>query len=47
MDSIDHAKPHIRLANVNATALAVNSQRVDTAWERNAANGIITISAIR
>src|SRR6185437_16138557 len=47
MDSIDHAIPHIRLASVNATALAVKSQRVDTAWEMNAANGIITISAIR
>ncbi len=47
MDSMFQAAPHIRLEIVNSTAESVNSQRVDSAWERNAASGIITISAMR
>ncbi len=39
-----HAMPHIRLEIVNRTAESVNSQRVDSACDRNAASGIITIS---
>ncbi len=34
IDWMLQAKPHIRLASVNRTALPVNSQRVDSAWER-------------
>ena len=34
-------------ARVKSPADAVNSHRVDRAWERKAASGIITISAIR
>ena len=47
IELMSHARPHSRLEMVKSAAEAVNSQRVDSAWDRNAASGIITISAIR
>jgi hypothetical protein len=47
IDWMSHAMPHNRLDRVKSTAESVNSQRVEIACERNAAKGIMTISAIR
>src|SRR5262249_46636929 len=43
IELIDHAMPHISDDSVNSTADAVNNHRVESACERNAASGIITI----
>ncbi len=47
IDSMLQARPHSALASVNSPADSANSQRVESACARNAANGIITSSAIR
>ncbi len=44
---MSQARPHIRLESVNRKAEAAKTKRVDSAWVRKAASGIITISAIR
>ncbi len=44
---IFHAAPQSRLARVNPTAEAQNSQRVDNTRDSQPDNGITTISAIR
>ena len=44
---MSQAIPHSALARVNSPADSAYSQRVDSACARNAANGIITSSAIR
>jgi hypothetical protein len=47
IELMSHARPHIRLERVKSAAEAVNSHRVESACDRKAASGIITISAIR
>jgi hypothetical protein len=47
IESMSQAMPHRADEIVNRPAEMANSQRVDSAWARNAAKGIITSSAIR
>ncbi len=44
---MSQAAPQRALDRVNSPADRANSQRVDSAWARKAAKGIITNSAIR